>query len=205
MNEKFFEIKKEKQDRIINGALKIFAMQGYRHASTDDIVKEAGISKGLLFHYFENKIGVYEFVYEYSVRYMSLEIKTDVHSTEDWFDLQRQLACANAKVAGGYPYMQLFMIRAKEETDEEALLAVDGKSELLDMLYEELERTTTIPTLPAKVSFSLYKKMMDFTLEGLLKEGLRKTAPEPQTILENTMQYIDMLENLTVIGETLEN
>ena len=41
---------------MINAALKIFAKNGYAHASTDDIVKEAGISKGLLFHYFINKI-----------------------------------------------------------------------------------------------------------------------------------------------------
>ena len=51
MNEKFFDLKKEKQDRMINAALKVFALNGYRHASTDDIVREAAISKGLLFHY----------------------------------------------------------------------------------------------------------------------------------------------------------
>ena len=56
MNEKFFDLKKEKQDRMINAALKVFALNGYRHASTDDIVREAAISKGLLFHYFENKL-----------------------------------------------------------------------------------------------------------------------------------------------------
>ncbi len=59
MNSKFFDLKKEKQDRMINASLKIFALQGYRHASTDDIVKEAAISKGLLFHYFGSKLGVY--------------------------------------------------------------------------------------------------------------------------------------------------
>ena len=48
MNEKFFDLKKEKQDRMINAALKVFASNGYKHASTDDIVTEAGISKGLL-------------------------------------------------------------------------------------------------------------------------------------------------------------
>ena len=41
MNEKFFDLKKEKQDRMINAALKVFALNGYRHASTDDIVREA--------------------------------------------------------------------------------------------------------------------------------------------------------------------
>ena len=50
MNDKFFDLKKDKQDRIINAALQVFALNGYRHASTDDIVKLASISKGLLFH-----------------------------------------------------------------------------------------------------------------------------------------------------------
>ena len=40
MNEKFFDLKKEKQDRMINAALKVFGMRGYPFASTDDIVKE---------------------------------------------------------------------------------------------------------------------------------------------------------------------
>lgn len=34
MNERFFELKKDRQDRIINGAMRIFAQNGYRHAST---------------------------------------------------------------------------------------------------------------------------------------------------------------------------
>ena len=63
MNEKFFDLKKEKQDRMINASLKIFAMNGYGHASTDDIVKEAGISKGLLFFFQVKKFFVHVFLY----------------------------------------------------------------------------------------------------------------------------------------------
>ena len=61
MNEKFFDLNREKQDRMINAALRIFAENGYRHASTVIIVKEAGISKGLLFHYFTSKMGLFSF------------------------------------------------------------------------------------------------------------------------------------------------
>ena len=39
MNEKFFDLAREKQDRMINGAIEIFAKNGYKHASTDDMVK----------------------------------------------------------------------------------------------------------------------------------------------------------------------
>lgn len=49
MNEKFFDLKKEKQDRMINASLKIFALNGYRHASTDDIVAEAVSARGCCF------------------------------------------------------------------------------------------------------------------------------------------------------------
>ena len=82
MNSKFFDLNKKKQDRMINAALKVFALNGYRHASTDEIVKEAMISKGLLFHYFTNKIGLYLFIYDYSVRFMSLELNSFVSKSE---------------------------------------------------------------------------------------------------------------------------
>ena len=85
MNDKFFDLKSEKQDRMINASLKIFAINGYKHASTDDIVKEAGISKGLLFHYFINKMGLYSFLIDYSVKYMSFEFSRTIGEETDYF------------------------------------------------------------------------------------------------------------------------
>ena len=81
---------------MINAALKVFAMQGYKHASTDDIVKEAGISKGLLFHYFTNKVGVYVFLMDYSVRFLLLELSRSVKKdTTDFFELCKQILPTN--------------------------------------------------------------------------------------------------------------
>ena len=50
MFSKFLNLELEKQDRIINAAIKEFAQKGYDKASTNEIVKEAGISKGLLYN-----------------------------------------------------------------------------------------------------------------------------------------------------------
>lgn len=41
--------------KIKHTALELFALRGYHHASIDHIRKEAGISKGLLYNYFDNK------------------------------------------------------------------------------------------------------------------------------------------------------
>ena len=55
MNDKFNSLSAERQKTIINGAMKCFSIHGYEKASMADIANEAGVSKALLFHYFETK------------------------------------------------------------------------------------------------------------------------------------------------------
>lgn len=52
----------DKRERLINSALKEFGNNTYEKASTNTIVKEAGISKGLLYHYFDSKESLYEYL-----------------------------------------------------------------------------------------------------------------------------------------------
>lgn len=51
----FENINEEKKSTIINAALSEFATLGILNASTNNIVKNSGISKGSLFKYFETK------------------------------------------------------------------------------------------------------------------------------------------------------
>lgn len=64
--QKFLVLDAEKRERILNAAMKEFTA-GYKNASTDNIVKEAGISKGLLFHYFGTKERLYGFLVNYAI------------------------------------------------------------------------------------------------------------------------------------------
>ena len=63
---KFLALDIEKQERILSAAMKEFKA-GYKNASTDNIVREAGISKGLLFHYFGTKERLYDFLVDYAI------------------------------------------------------------------------------------------------------------------------------------------
>jgi TetR/AcrR family transcriptional regulator len=58
----FVGLSKDKQDVIFFSAIKEFAKKGYSLASTNTICKEAGISKGSMFQYFETKEGLFFFV-----------------------------------------------------------------------------------------------------------------------------------------------
>jgi len=48
-------IREEKRELILNTALDFFAQQGFHSTSIDQIAKKAGISKGLIYNYFESK------------------------------------------------------------------------------------------------------------------------------------------------------
>lgn len=51
----FEEIREEKRDLIINTALRLFANNGYYSTPISKIAKDADISKGLIYNYFESK------------------------------------------------------------------------------------------------------------------------------------------------------
>lgn len=197
MNDKFFDLKKEKQDRMINAALKVFALRGYRHASTDDIVKEAGISKGLLFHYFENKLGVYEFIYEYSVRYMMLELSTMVkESTTDMFELMKQVEFARMNAMKGYPYMQMFLNRVETEDVSEALMAIYEKKQTLEEAYDTIWSRVDFQGLHVGVDGIKVRKMLDLTVKGLMSQRFIDAAFQPEMLYEEIKEYIDMMQKI---------
>lgn len=50
----------EKQEKILNAALELFAKEGYRSTSTSKVAKLAGVSEGLIFRHFGNKEGLLE-------------------------------------------------------------------------------------------------------------------------------------------------
>lgn len=197
MNSKFFDIKKEKQDRMINAALKVFALQGYRHGSTDDIVREAAISKGLLFHYFGSKLGLYSFIYDYSVRYMNLELRSNVNAREkDLFVIMKQIEGARLQAMKGYPYMQQFLNRSLSEDSYEALLSTEEKRCSLSETYAAIDSQIDYGALPQGVDGGRLRKMLDFTIKGLMTERFQDASFQPEMLYEEICGYLDMMREI---------
>jgi len=64
----FLNLNVEKQQKIMNAARKEFTSMVYEDASINMIVKEAGISRGAFYCYFENKKDIYLYVMMNEVR-----------------------------------------------------------------------------------------------------------------------------------------
>ncbi len=49
------QIKDERREQILKAALKVFALRGFAATKVGDIAAEAGLSHGLVYHYFKSK------------------------------------------------------------------------------------------------------------------------------------------------------
>ena len=196
MNEKFYDVKTDKQERILNAAIKVFCLNGYKKASTDVIVKEAGISKGLLFHYFTNKLSLYEFVVNYSIRYMSFEIDNSVSKHErDFFELQLQMEQAKIRVMKAYPYMQQFLSSLKYETDKEAKSVIGDRVDILDNIYNSIYKQSDNTKFQDYVVIQRVVDMIRWMSDGYLKENLfGNDKIDADALAEEFAKYLKMVK-----------
>ena len=196
MNPKFFDVKKEKQDAIINAALMVFAENGYRKASTDVIVKEAGISKGLLFHYFISKQGLYAFLFDYSVKYMTLELTQSVRKDEkDFFEVQMMIEQARTRVMRNYPYMQQFLNTVRFEDHPEALEALGDQKDAMSAVYNGIYRQTDNSRFKDYVEVGRVIQMISWMSEGFIRDRFHEGEVDLDAMNEEFGKYLTMLKN----------
>ena len=57
-------MREETREKILGTALQLFARRGFHGASIGEIARQAGLSKGLAYHYFESKQAILEAIIE---------------------------------------------------------------------------------------------------------------------------------------------
>lgn len=112
----------KKRDRIINAAIKEFSIYPYEKASTNNIVKNAKISKGLLFHYFGSK----EALYDKLIRFVLNKLSEEITAGIDWDETDillriKQVVILKIKIGQSYPDMYTFLIKVLSEKAQQGI------------------------------------------------------------------------------------
>ncbi|MFL0197177.1 TetR/AcrR family transcriptional regulator [Clostridium sp. WILCCON 0269] len=202
MFSKFLSLELEKQQYIINAAMKEFAEKGFKNASTNKIVKTANIGKGMLFHYFNSKKDLYLYIYDYTVKIFIKDLveKTDLEE-KDIFDRLRQRALLEIEIINKYPDMFNFIMSAsvEEADDVKSDLELRTKKMMnnrLDRYFEDFD------TSKFKEDIDLHQavKVIIWTLEGISTEEYKKlkslslTQSYYEEILVKMDSYIKLLK-----------
>ncbi|MGX1901629.1 TetR/AcrR family transcriptional regulator [Thermolongibacillus altinsuensis] len=94
----------EKKDLIIKVSIEEFVKNGYEKTSTDVITRRAGISKGILFHYFKSKKNLYLYLVNYVLDLLTektMEAFRKIQS-DDYFERIKEIALLKQKLAVQY-------------------------------------------------------------------------------------------------------
>jgi len=119
MYAKFLSLPMEKKNRIINSSLCEFSDNGFDKSSTNEIVHSANISKGLLFHYFKSKKGLFLFLYDYCIDICLNDIYKKINMNEkDFFLRISDLTHIKLELLHKYPEMFKFIQVAYMDTSD---------------------------------------------------------------------------------------
>lgn len=197
MFSKFLSIEPEKQQRIINAAIKEFVKKGYDHASTNEIVKEAGISKGLLFHYFTNKKQLYLFLYDYSVELIKdkLFAKIDLLET-DILIKWRAILLHKLELIKEYPDLFNFMLGAIIEDSHEINLR---NKQLMEESYQKVLKDIDYTKFKEGLDVQKAINIIIWTYEGF---GNQQQEKVKQGSLD-TYNYDELLQEMDRYTEML--
>jgi len=152
--EKLENLDKNRKDAIINAALMEFATKGYDEASTIVIARNAGISKGLMFHYINSKKDFFLFLCDYCSKIVKREYFDLINFNEkDLLERLRQSYILQLELLHRYPWILEF-----------TRITVDEKSDEIRKELDEILKGTKIicyETMFGTIDASRFREGMD--------------------------------------------
>jgi len=168
--------RQEREKAIIDAAENVFFKYGFRNAKMEDIAKKAGMSKGLVYFYFQNKEDLYMAItlkaFEIIISAYQKILEENVNKTgkeKILLILKMYLDFSN----NNYHYYEtifnyMSIVRADLQSQEDSIFQSDIKESLY---YQKIKN---LHNLPVSLVVGAIK-------EGM-KDGSIKNAHNPQTI-----------------------
>lgn len=195
--ETFYNLPKEKKLKIFQASVSEFSSRNFDEASLNNIVKAAGISKGSMYQYFEDKLDLFKFIIEEIGRAKS-EVLTGQVETEDFFAKLRQMYSQTLGFAFEHPAYIQVLAQLEKQKGSPVYEAVLGDSMNLAEQYfeqkviEAQHRGSISASVSPQVLAMLVLNINDLIVNELVKRIHLKTQNEMQIYVE---QLIAIIEN----------
>ncbi len=189
VNDKFLELPEDKRRKIINAGLEVFGRYDYRHASTEEIAAKAGISKGLLFYYFQNKQSLYTFLFEWATEHVKAAVVDEsMWRITDFFELCACAAERKVAMLRQSPWLMEFIMRAfysqREPVSEEMNRRMSQETANIFTAYFG---NVDFSPFRADVDPKEIHRMLTWMTDGFLHE--RQLAGQPVELEEIMEQF----------------
>ncbi len=169
INKVFLELPEEKRRLILNAAFTEFGEQGYARASTNRVVAQAEISKGMLFYYFNSKNELFNDLANTALDH-SMEKYEESFSqvNPDYIDWLYNLARKKFEYQQLFPEETRFLGQLYLSSDKDFLDAdtADRFTSLIRRTQEQVEKNADTSMLRTDIPHDIAKKMVGWVIEG---------------------------------------
>lgn len=195
----FFNLHKDKADRIIEVSVEEFAKYSYENASINRIVEEAEIAKGSFYQYFEDKKDLYKYIIEESKDKKLSYIKAFTENSHytDFFSSLKELYLAELKFAIELPKLSLINLSFAKNCDTELKKEILGETYKEDEIFKKL---ILIGIDNKDIDDSIDIKLNTFLLASLNISILEYFSQEAKFDYKETTKYIENIVELIKDG-----
>lgn len=184
----FHNLHAEKRTKIRNAAIKEFVHNGFEKASTNEIVKNANISKGSLFNYFHSKKDLYVYLIEYGIQVIeSFYDQIDLSET-DLFKRIENIGLQKLHVHQSFPHVFDFLASSIQE---EAAEVKDVIKQKVDPVYdkgtEKIYKNIDYSKFREDIDIEKAIEIMAWTMFGFGEKGLKQI-----NTFENSREFGDL-------------
>ena len=198
MNDKFFKLPLDKQQRIINAAYKVFSQNSYKKAPMSEIADEGGISKALLFHYFGNKKELYMYLWSNAIEMTRKAVREyNTLGTNDFFEMLGRSLLSKCSLMRDYPYMYAFSLRAYYETIPEIQEAIqenysDVSKASKRIIFEKIDLSEFRDDIDLEM---MYDEIF-YAVDGYMLKKYRLDRVIPDEIERELLKLIDLWKKI---------
>lgn len=197
----FERLEIEKQDQVLNGAMRVFAAHGYSKASMSEIARAAGVSKPTLFYHFGTKLELYFYVLDVAFREISQSLDVDsIYHQTDFFECLKVSTEHKMIVLRKRPSLMKFLTTFYFETAEDV---VERKEKYLELsanmrnklVFEDLDVSKFKSTVDPQMVMDMLLKWT----EGYIALLEKSTASEEEissfydSMIADFLALIEML------------
>jgi len=204
MFDQFNRLPASEQNVILDACMAEFAQNGYLRASTNQMVRQAGIPKGTLFYYFGSKRELFLYLVDKAVgAYRAFVRDFTDHLPSDLFDRLFYLVDVRMQFALKKPSIYQFLFKSLLKMPDElkvdmkerfAVYAAESQRLLQDKVDTSMLREGVTLDQVLDLVGMLQEGMLSRFSEQLSQMGAEETLPFVQGLLKRTQDQFNLIK-----------
>jgi AcrR family transcriptional regulator len=186
-------LRAERKMAILNGALKVYIEKGYAAAEIGDVAKHAGVARGLVYYYYQDKLTLFRELFRYMFERSNVHVRDFFSQTGSVFELFEQFVREMYSNVFDNSDHILFFFRMRHDIHElfkpEEIGGLHFRDAIFEVMIDKLKKGMAAAEIRVMSPDILVYQYWGAMMHGMMllrqrNEQLLKKDDSPETVRE---------------------